>query len=136
MHINKSKIILFDGICNLCISSVNFIIERDVNNVFLFASIQSKAGRKLISQYNIDVNKHDSIILIHDNIIKYRSSAVLSILVYLKTMWRVLLVFYIIPPIIRDVFYRAIAMNRYLLFGKSKKCMLPNKDILSKFLSL
>ncbi|MBF24894.1 MAG: thiol-disulfide oxidoreductase [Flavobacteriales bacterium] len=132
---NKHIIILFDGVCNMCVWSVRFIIKRDLNNVFKLASIQSKVGKKIIADYNIDVNKYDSIIFVKNDIIKYRSSAVLSIVYHLKTIWKFLLIFYFIPKPIRDFMYILIAKLRYVFFGKRKKCILPNELSTSKFLN-
>tara|TARA_B100001057_G_C22851595_1_gene951168 strand:+ start:2015 stop:2425 length:411 start_codon:yes stop_codon:yes gene_type:complete len=129
------KIILFDGVCNLCTKSVNFIIKYDRGDHFRFTSIQSEAGKKIIKKYSIDINKNDSIILIANKNISYRSNAVFTILFYLKTIWRILLIFSVLPSPIRDLFYRIIAKSRYKFFGKNDICMTPNEDIKSKFLT-
>ena len=129
-------IVLFDDDCNLCSSSIQFIINRDNSDIFRFASIQSEVGARLLNMYHVDIQINDSIILITNKNVKYRSSAVLHILFYLKTIWKIFLLFYIIPRPIRDVVYNIIAKNRYSLFGKKRKCMLPNPSLSSKFLSL
>ena len=133
---NNKIIILFDGVCNLCLGSVKFIIKRDLNDVFRFASIQSSVGEELLNKYKIDIKKNDSIIVIGNNNIKFRSSAVLYILSRLKTVWRCLLILYLIPYPIRDVIYFFVAKNRYSIFGKKDKCITPSSSIKSKFLSL
>ncbi len=133
---NRNMVILFDGLCNMCVWSIQFIISRDKKDIFRFASIQSDIGKKLIINHSIDVKNNDSIILIQDGNIKYRSSAVLCVLNYLSTIWKILIIFYIIPSPVRDVLYRIIASTRYLFFGKRDKCMIPNAAINSKFLSL
>ena len=132
---NLKKIILFDGVCNLCSKSVNFIIKYDKADHFRFASIQSEAGKKIIKKYLIDTNKNDSIILISNENISYRSNAVFTILFYLKTIWRILLIFSVLPSPIRDLFYRIIAKSRYRFFGKNDICMTPSEEIKSKFIS-
>ena len=86
---NQNIIILFDGICNMCVWSVRFIISKDIDDIFRLTSIQSEIGKKIIIDHNIDITKNDSIILIKDEIIMYRSSAVLYILH--KLILRVLL---------------------------------------------
>ena len=133
---NSNMIVLFDGICNMCVWSVRFIILRDKKDKFRLASIQSDIGKKIIKDHNIDIKKNDSIVLISNRIIKYRTSAVLSILYHLKTMWKVLLIFYIIPYPIRDLIYRFVAKTRYIFFGKRKKCILPKEINNAKFLNL
>jgi predicted DCC family thiol-disulfide oxidoreductase YuxK len=132
----ESVIVLFDGMCNMCVRSVQFIIKRDNKDVFRFASIQSVIGQELIKRYSIDIKKNDSILVIKDEHIRYRSSAALYILGYLKTIWKILLVFYLIPAPIRDALYNLIAKKRYFWFGKKNKCMIPDSSISAKFLSL
>ena len=133
--VNDKMIILFDGVCNLCIGSVKFIIKNDTNDNFRLAAIQSPEGQKLIKKFSINVEKIDSIVLIKKNKIKYRSSAALFVLRNLNTFWKFLLIFYVIPIPIRDFFYRAIAKNRYSIFGKQDSCLIPNEKYKSKFLS-
>lgn len=130
---NNKIIILFDGVCNMCVSSVNFIIKRDSKDVFRFASLQGDVGQKMIKKYSLSIN---SIVLIKNGQVKTKSSAVLSILCHLNTFWKALLIFYIVPYPIRDILYNIVAKIRYSLFGKRHQCMVPNKSINSKFLSL
>tara|TARA_B100001250_G_scaffold357133_1_gene332665 strand:+ start:250 stop:669 length:420 start_codon:yes stop_codon:yes gene_type:complete len=129
-------IILFDGICNLCIGSIQFIIKKDSKDIFRLASIQSEVGQKIIKKYSIDIVKKDSIILINGNNITYQSTAIFSILYKLNTFWRILLIFYILPYPIRDYIYSLVAKSRYSLFGKQNTCIAPNKNIKSKFLNI
>tara|TARA_B100000902_G_C27150281_1_gene833360 strand:- start:19 stop:435 length:417 start_codon:yes stop_codon:yes gene_type:complete len=133
---NQDKsIILFDGVCNLCISSIQFIIKKDSKDLFRLASIQSSVGQKIIKQYSIDIIKKDSIILINNNNVSYKSTAVLSILYRLSTFWKILVIFYIIPYPIRDFIYSLVSFSRYYLFGKRDKCIVPDEYIKSKFLN-
>ena len=132
----KKKIILFDGICNLCLGSIQFIIKNDLNDKFRLAAIQSKEGKEIIRKYSIDIIKNDSIILINNKNINYHSTAVLLILKELVTFWKIFYIFYFIPYPIRDFFYSVIAKSRYNFFGKIDKCMVPDEKIKSKFLNL
>ena len=132
---DANMIILFDGVCNMCVWSVRFIILRDKNDKFRLASIQSDIGEKIIKDHNIDIKKNDSIVLISKSVIKYRSSAVLSILYHLKTIWKIFLIFYIIPSPIRDLIYKFVAKTRYMFFGKRQQCVLPQELNNSKFLN-
>ena len=120
----------------MCVWSVRFIINRDVNDKFRLASIQSEVGKKIISDKKIDILKNDSIIVIDNDVIRYRSNAVLFILRHLRTLLKIFLIFYIIPAPLRDLKYRIIAKIRYFFFGKRKKCVLPNELNTSKFLNL
>ena len=84
-------------------------------------NIQSETGKIIINKYSIDINKNDSIILISNGNVSYRSKAVFTILFYLNTFWRILLIFSVLPSPIRDLFYRIIAKSRYKIFGRNKK---------------
>ncbi|MAQ47518.1 MAG: thiol-disulfide oxidoreductase [Flavobacteriales bacterium] len=135
-YADNKIIVLFDGVCNMCVWSVRFIINRDINDKFRLASIQSEVGKKIISDKKINIVKNDSIIVIDKDVVRYRSSAVLFILFHLRTLLKIFLIFYIVPPPIRDLKYRIIAKIRYIFFGKRKKCVLPNELNTSKFLNL
>ena len=130
---NNKMIILFDGVCNMCVGSVNFIIKRDSKDVFRFASLQGDVGKKMVKKHSLSIN---SIVLIKNGKVKTKSSAVLNILYHLNTFWKALLVFYVVPYPIRDILYNIVAKSRYFLFGKQNQCMVPNENINSKFLSL
>lgn len=128
------KIILFDGICNLCNSSVNFIIDRDKKNLFKFASLQSEAGQSLLKKHGLNSSEFDSIILITGGKYFGKSSAVLRIAKDLNLPWKFFQVFIIIPSPLRDFLYDFIAGNRYKWFGKKDSCRIPTPDLKSKFL--
>lgn len=131
----KKKIILFDGVCNLCNSAVTFIIKRDSNDSFRFASLQSDTGRTLLKKHAIDPILTDSIILIDNEKVSDKSSAALRIARELKGTIRVLYLFIILPKFIRDRIYDFIARNRYRWFGKKSSCMIPTTNLKNKFLS-
>ncbi|HAY33004.1 MAG TPA: thiol-disulfide oxidoreductase DCC family protein [Ignavibacteria bacterium] len=130
----KFKIILFDGVCNLCNSSVNFIIDKDVRNVFKFASLQSETGTKLIKNYNLTAENIDSVILIDNDRAYIKSDAALMIAAELGGVYKILSFMRIIPKFIRDFFYDIIARNRYRWFGKKDVCRIPTPELKSKFL--
>ncbi len=129
-----NNIILFDGLCNLCNGSVNFILKRDKVGKFKFASLQSEIGIELTKKYNIDTNIVDSIILIKNDNVFIKSSAVLEILKDLPIGWRILLIGIILPNFIRDWMYDLIVKHRYKIFGKKDECPIPPKDVQNKFL--
>ena len=128
------KIILFDGLCNLCNGSVNFIIKRDRLGAFKFASLQSEAGLSLLKQYGVTAEKIDSIVFIKEDRFFLRSSAVLNILKDLGGRWRFLYIFIIIPKFIRDFIYNVIAKSRYSVFGKREICTIPSEANRNRFL--
>ena len=136
MITENKKIVLFDGVCNLCNGAVVYIIKRDKNDVFRFAALQSDIGQKLINERNIDTSKIDSIILIEPGIAYYtKSSAAIKIMNEFGGLWRVMNVFnYLLPTSIRDIIYDFIAKNRYKWFGKQESCMIPTPELKAKFL--
>jgi len=127
------KVILFDGECNFCDQSVQFIIKRDPQGIYKFASLQSEIGQNLLKQYNIPADI-DSFILIDG--IKWfgKSSAALHVCKNLSGLWRAFHFLLIIPTPIRDFFYDIIAKNRYKWFGKKDSCLLPSPEIRKRFL--
>ena len=120
---NNKSIVLFDGICNLCNSSVQFVINHDNKQHFLFASIQSDASAKLLLQHNYKNNSLNSIVLIEGDKTYNKSTAVLKIAGKLDGIWKVLCIFLLVPKFIRDKVYDIIAKNRYRWFGKKKECV-------------
>jgi len=129
------QLVLFDGVCNLCDASVQYIIKHDKDNAFLFTALQSEVGQQIIKEFNIDTNKIDSIILYsNEHGISYKSTAALKIASKLGFPRNLLSVFLIIPTIIRNWVYDYIAKNRYKWYGKKEECMIPTPDLKSKFL--
>lgn len=129
------KIILFDGVCNLCNGAVQWIIRRDASDVFRFASLQSEVGRELTRSRQIDTDKVDSIILIDPGVAYYiKSDAALEIARNLKGYKLLPSLFGWIPKGIRDGIYDLVARNRYRLFGKKQECMVPTPDLKNRFL--
>lgn len=130
------KIILFDGVCNLCNQSVLKVIKLDQKDSFLFTSLQSDTGKQILNHLQIDTSKIDSIILFEPNsIFKIKSSAALSIMNNFGSLWKLSQVFWVIPKPIRDLIYDFIAKNRYKWFGKKDQCMIPTPELTSKFLN-
>jgi predicted DCC family thiol-disulfide oxidoreductase YuxK len=126
-------IILFDGVCNLCNNSVQFIIKRDPTAYFQFASLQSDVGVKLRKTYDLPTHI-DSVVLIENNKVFVKSNAALHICKHLKGMWKLLFVLKLLPQFIRDGLYEIVAKNRYKWFGKRDQCMLPDQNRKDRFL--
>lgn len=132
---NNKKLILFDGVCNLCNSSVQFIIKHDKKNIFLFTPLQSVTGKAIIKAHNIDTEKLDSILLYTTKKdLDYKSTAALKIASNLRFPIKLISVFIIIPAFIRNWIYDIIAKNRYKWFGKKESCMIPTVELKNKFL--
>lgn len=130
---NKS-IVLFDGECNFCNSSVNFIIRHDKKDQFRFATIQSETGKILIKKYHIS-EAIDSIILVEKDKIYLRSTAVLRISKRLKAAYPLLYMFIVVPSFLRDFLYDLIAKNRTKCFRKNETCLIMSDEIKAKFIS-
>ena len=130
----NEKIILFDDICNLCNRVVLFIIKRDPQAKYMFASLQSDSGKKILLKFGISTSDFDSFVLINDNKYFSKSSASLRVFKELNGLWRLLFVFIIVPPFMRDFIYNIIAKNRYKVFGKRDSCMVPSPAIQNRFL--
>lgn len=127
-------IILFDGVCNFCNGTVNFIIRRDSQNRFRFAPLQSETGRRLLAEHNLDKPDIDSVILIENGAAYTHSTAALKIAENLDGFWSVFSLFRFIPRFLRDFGYKAFAKNRYRWFGKKEVCMMPSPEIRARFL--
>ena len=127
------RIILFDGECNFCDKSVQFIMKRDPKGLFKFASLQSEIGKELLRKYNAPMDI-DSFVLIEDNQCYMKSSAALRVCKNLKGAWKLLYCLFIVPKPLRDYVYRIIAKNRYKWFGKKESCKLPSSEERKRFL--
>lgn len=132
---NEHPVILFDGICNFCNSSVQFVLKRDKKKVFLFTPLQSEPGKKHMEQYGMPENELSSFVLIEKGKLFTRSTAALRVCRYLAGGWPLCYGFIIIPPFIRDGVYNWIARNRYKWFGVRQECMIPSPETRARFLS-
>ena len=129
------KIILFDGVCNLCESSVLFVIKYDKKDEFRFVALQSDLGKKILQHIGMDSKHIDSIVLYEPGIAYYyKSQAALEIAKSLGGIFHFGTLFRIIPNGIRNWVYDYVAKNRYVWYGKKELCMIPTPEIQSKFL--
>ncbi len=131
----KNKgLILFDGVCNFCNSSVNFIIKNDKTDHFRFLPLQSERGKKIVAEYNLDPENLQTVILLEQGRIYTRSTAALRIARKLSGGWKLMYGFVIVPSVVRDFFYNIIARNRYKWWGQRDSCMIPTPEVKRKFL--
>ncbi len=129
------KIILFDGVCNLCESSVQFIIKHDKKDVFRFVALQSDLGKKIMQYIGIESDNIDSIVLYNPGVAYfYKSNAAIEIARNLDGLFQFVTIFRIIPSSIRNGIYDYIAKNRYRWYGKKEHCLLPTNELKAKFL--
>jgi predicted DCC family thiol-disulfide oxidoreductase YuxK len=135
LPINK-KIIIFDGVCNLCNNTVLKVIKYDKKNIFLFTALQSDKGKEIINHLGIDLSKVDSIILYEPGIsYDIKSTAALKIMQEFKEFWVLSRLFLMTPEYVRNVIYDFIAKKRYKWFGKRENCMIPTPELNAKFLN-
>ena len=136
MNTENKSVILFDGVCNLCNASVNFVLKNDTKKHFVFASLQSDVAKQLLLHHKLKKNDNilDSIVLINNDTVHKKSTAALLIAKKLRFPYSFLSVFLIIPPFIRDFIYDIIAKYRYSWFGKKPTCRIPTKAEKERFL--
>jgi predicted DCC family thiol-disulfide oxidoreductase YuxK len=135
MNLPEDKtIIFFDGVCNFCNGSINFVIARDGKNKFLFAPLQSKTGQEFLASHQLNAREFDSVIVFRDGKLFKKSAAALQITSQLGFPWAILSIFKILPVFLLDFFYDFIARNRYRFFGKKDACMIPTREVRAKFL--
>ncbi|WP_111671456.1 thiol-disulfide oxidoreductase DCC family protein [Algoriphagus litoralis] len=132
--IENKSVILFDGVCNLCNASIDFIIKRDKKDKFRVGALQEEAGKKLLSKFQVNPEYLDSLVLVEEDQVYFRSTAALRIARNLSGLWPLLYGFIILPSGIRDLIYDWIGKNRYRWFGKKNTCRLPTPEERAKFL--
>lgn len=128
-----NNIVLFDGVCNLCNSSVDCIIRHEKSHKLQFASLQSDVGKSIVNKSGLDKTP-DSVMLYVDGKLLVRSDAALAISTYLKRPYVYGIIFRYVPKILRDSVYNLIAKNRYRWFGKRETCRVPSADERERFL--
>ncbi|EMA59792.1 thiol-disulfide oxidoreductase DCC family protein [Halorubrum kocurii] len=131
---DDESIILFDGVCNLCSGFVQFVLPRDEEGKYRFASLQSDAGQALLAEHDLPSDELESVVLIEDGESYVKSSAIIQIAAGLGGAYRLLSPFRYVPRSVRDRVYDFVADNRYRWFGKKDRCMMPSGDVESRFL--
>lgn len=133
-------VILFDGVCNLCNASVQFILRRDTRRLFQFASMQSEAGQRLLQQVGLSSTDMDTFVVVEQaedgssSRIYTRSEAAIQVVSKLRQPWPLVRLVWWVPRPIRDGLYSWVSRNRYRWFGKRQTCMVPTPDIRERFL--
>lgn len=133
-NLKNKTILLFDGYCNLCHSSVQFVLKHEKNSDLYFTSLQSPTGIEILNHYSINPKEIDSLVLIEKNKAYIKSSAALRVSKYLKGLYPICFSLLIIPSFIRNWVYDYVAKNRYKWFGKMDNCLVPDGNLLKRFL--
>jgi predicted DCC family thiol-disulfide oxidoreductase YuxK len=131
----RNPVILFDGVCNLCSSTVQFIIKRDKKNRFLFASLQSEFGESLLRRFNLSTTNFKSFLLYKDGQLYTKSTGALMVVRHLSGAWGLLYSLILVPRFLRNAVYDFVAGNRYKWFGKKEACWVPSPALKAKFLN-
>jgi predicted DCC family thiol-disulfide oxidoreductase YuxK len=135
-EVEARDIILFDGVCNLCNGSVQFILTHEPSSIFHFASLQSETGKELLKQYGLSEDFNDAVIYLEHGKLHQGSTAALKIGQRLKFPWAMISsVGLLVPKVIRDWVYNQIGRHRYQWFGKREICMVPTKELKTRFYS-
>lgn len=132
--LRNKTILLFDGYCNLCHSSVQFVLKHEKKSELYFTSLQSPVGLEILTYYKIDSSKIDSLVLIEKNKAYTKSTAALKLGKYLKGIYSLSSIFMIVPLFIRNWVYDFIAKNRYKWYGKQDSCLMPDENLAKRFL--
>lgn len=132
--LRNKTILLFDGYCNLCHSSVQFVIKHEKKSELYFTSLQSPIGLEILTYYKIDSSKIDSLVLIEKNKAYTKSTAALKLGKHLKGIYSLSSIFMIVPPFIRNWVYDFVAKNRYKWYGKQDCCLMPDENLAKRFL--
>jgi predicted DCC family thiol-disulfide oxidoreductase YuxK len=130
----SKKVVLFDGVCNLCNATVQFLLKRDHKKQFFYASLQSDYGKSIQNKFNLNEQEIQSFIFQDGDAVFTKSTGALRVLFQLGGLWKVTICLIVIPSFIRDMIYRYIAKNRYKWFGKKESCWLPNPAFKERFL--
>lgn len=130
----ENNVVLFDGVCNLCNSSVQFIIKHDHKQIFKFSSLQSVFGQKILQQNNLNLTDFNSFIVLIDGKLHQKSTGALKVAKQLKFPINLAYIFIIVPSFIRDGVYNFVAKNRYKWFGKRDFCMIPSPNLKNRFI--
>jgi predicted DCC family thiol-disulfide oxidoreductase YuxK len=133
MSAANGPVLLFDGVCNLCSGTVQFVIERDSSAKVSFASLQSDFATEVKHTHSIPTGYLDSIILLEGDRISYKSTAALRLTKYLDGLWPLLRILLIIPNPVRNLIYDVVARNRYKWFGKKESCWVPTPELRARF---
>lgn len=129
-----AQLVLFDGVCNLCNASVQFVIRHDPEGRFRYAALQSAAGQEVLRQHGLGGEAFDSFIYLRHGVLYLRSTAALYLLRDLGGAWALLYAFIIVPRPLRDTVYDLVAKYRYRWFGRRESCMVPTQELRGRFL--
>jgi predicted DCC family thiol-disulfide oxidoreductase YuxK len=127
-------VVVFDGVCNYCNTMINFLLRQDKKKIFLFATLQSVFGQKVLRENHLPGDAFESFILIDKGKLYQKSAAGLRVYNKLPWYWKWTQLLWVFPEFLRDWIYDIIAQNRYRWFGKRTECMTPTPGLKERFL--
>jgi predicted DCC family thiol-disulfide oxidoreductase YuxK len=130
----EDRVVLFDGVCNFCNGSVNFLLDHDRDHRLKFCAMQSDAGQSILAWARLPRDQFDSLVFVERGRVYTKSTAILRIAWHLPWPWRLGGLGLLVPPFLRDWFYDRLALNRYALFGRTESCRMPTPEIARRFL--
>jgi predicted DCC family thiol-disulfide oxidoreductase YuxK len=135
MDFEDKRLVLFDGVCNVCNALILFIVDRDPQEQFVFAPLSSELGQSVLRKYGFSTVDPDTVVLVENGQAYSRSTAILRILGRLKAPWMVFWLGFVVPRFLRDAAYRYFASHRYRWFGKTDQCRIPTPELRRRFLA-
>jgi predicted DCC family thiol-disulfide oxidoreductase YuxK len=134
MNEYKEPLVLFDGYCNLCDSTVQFIIKEDRKRIFRFAQLESDFGKSLLKEFDLESLSNKSVVFVNKGKAYIKSRAILGMLLKLNVHFKIFaILMFVIPTPFRDFIYDYISDNRYKWFGKKEECIVPTEDVSERF---
>lgn len=127
-------VILFDGVCNLCNASVQWVLKRDHKGRFRFAALQSETGQQILARFGLDQESFNTVVLLDGDRLFTRSDAAFEIARRLGAPWSWLAALRWMPKRLRDTAYDWVARHRYRWFGRRESCMLPRPEWKERFI--
>lgn len=132
---HEDRVVLFDGVCNLCNGWVQFLIKRDPQANLRLAAVQSQAGQAILAWAGLPTDRFDAMVFVEGGKAYVKSDAFLRVVRHLPRPWRWLRLGLAVPRVLRNWLYNRIALNRFALFGRAEACMMPTPDVARRFLA-
>lgn len=128
------KVLFFDGVCNLCVGVVQFVLKRNTSGSVVFASLQSELGKQLLHELNVEETTLNTLYFVVNGTVYSESDGALKLSLELRRLWPLCIVFWLVPRFIRNAVYRFVSRKRYKWFGKRDTCMVGEGEVEGRFL--
>lgn len=132
--LQRHSIVIFDGVCVFCSSFIRWIIAHDSGGRFVFAAVQSDFGEQLFKHHGFSPGEIETVLLVERDKVFQKSDAIFRIVSALGGVWKIFGLFTFFPKALRNYGYTVFARNRYSWFGQSDTCMVPQDDLIDRFI--